>query len=273
MDLNKDKIEHPNKKGKKSLKNKYSVFLVPKIKHKKREGSIRILCFSDTHEHHLKIPPQMFPECDIVICAGDFTKLGSAEATKSFCEWFSSLKAQFRIVIAGNHELTFDDYKNKPMMQTNIEKLLSKTTEPLERSKEIMNEYKNDIIYLEDESVEVLGLKIYGSPSTNFWKEWGFYYPDEEMNEIWSKIPNDIDILITHVCPLSDLDFVDGNHAGCPGLRRAVERIQPSLHIFGHVHESYGVSKIGKTTIANVSILDKLRHVAHKPMLFELVKN
>ena len=250
---------------------RFHVLQVPKIRHPKKEGAIRILCISDTHEKHHKIPKHQLPKCDIVICAGDFTQFGSSEGTQSFCEWFSSLDAEYRVVIAGNHEITFDDYKNKPMMKSNIERLLRKTKLPLEKSKQIMNEFKDKIIYLENESVELYGIKIFGSPMTHYWKEWAFFYPDEKGDEIWSSIPADTDILVTHTCPLSDIDLMEGRHVGCPSLAKAVLRIQPSLHIYGHLHEGYGTAKIGNTKIANVSILDKKRNPVHKPMLFDII--
>ena len=250
----------------------YKVELVPKINHKQKDGTVRILCFSDSHHRHTKIPIHMLPKCDIVICAGDFTVWGTPEETQSFCEWFSKLNAKYRIVIAGNHELSFDDYENKPMMQSNIQTLLRKTQMPIERAKEIMNEYGDDIIYLENESTEVCGLKIYGSPYTHYWKEWAFYYPDDEGPEIWSAIPPDTDILVTHTCPEYSNDLIDGKHVGCKSLTRAVERIQPCLHLFGHLHDGYGVSKIGKTVVANVSLLNQERSLANKPMIFDISK-
>lgn len=51
----------------------------------------------------------------------------------------------------------------------------------------------------------------------------------------------DTDVLITHGPPygILDLNFEDLK-VGCEELMRAVIRVQPRLHIFGHIHEAYG---------------------------------
>ena len=41
------------------------------------------------------------------------------------------------------------------------------------------------------------------------------------------------------------------NSAGSQAVRAWIEKIQPSLSLHGHIHESRGVQKIRKTTIIN----------------------
>jgi Icc-related predicted phosphoesterase len=59
---------------------------------------------------------------------------------------------------------------------------------------------------------------------------------------VWSKIPDDVDILITHTPPYGILDISrSGTNAGCEVLRDRLQRL-PScrLHVFGHIHEAHG---------------------------------
>jgi len=57
-------------------------------------------------------------------------------------------------------------------------------------------------IYLEDSSTTVHGYKIYGSPWTPYFFGWAFNAQrGKECAEIWSKIPTDTEILITHGPP------------------------------------------------------------------------
>lgn len=35
----------------------------------------------------------------------------------------------------------------------------------------------------------------------------------------------------------------DGRSVGCEHLRRAVEKVKPKLHCFGHIHKSYGAQR------------------------------
>jgi Icc-related predicted phosphoesterase len=50
-------------------------------------------------------------------------------------------------------------------------------------------------------------------------------------------------ILVTHGPPLGTLDTVfDGSHVGSKALRDFIERTRPKLHLFGHIHRTFGRS-------------------------------
>jgi len=49
-------------------------------------------------------------------------------------------------------------------------------------------------------------------------------------------------VLITHGPPAGILDLVDdGLHVGSMALRRLVDRRRPRLHLFGHIHQAFGI--------------------------------
>ena len=55
-------------------------------------------------------------------------------------------------------------------------------------------------------------------------------------------IPLDTDVLITHGPPFGILDrCYDDQRVGCEELLKAVKRVKPKLHVFGHIHENYGL--------------------------------
>ena len=60
------------------------------------------------------------------------------------------------------------------------------------------------------------------------------------MKKEWEKVPDNTDILITHVPPYDVLDTTYNNkHVGSKLLRNEIcNRIQPKIHIFGHNHDS-----------------------------------
>ena len=62
---------------------------------------------SDTHSltSHIK---QTIPDGDVFIHAGDFTRCGSLPEVRDFINWVNKLPHKHKILIAGNHELTFD---------------------------------------------------------------------------------------------------------------------------------------------------------------------
>jgi Icc-related predicted phosphoesterase len=104
--------------------------------------------------------------------------------------------------------------------------------------------------YLQDQLIEIEGIQIYGSP----WRpKRGLIYPAEAFgydsklirNDIWSKIPEGIDILLTHGPPYSIRDYhpLTDECIGCPGLLdEVVTRVRPRIHLFGHMHECPGAS-------------------------------
>ncbi|KAM3423042.1 hypothetical protein BST61_g511 [Cercospora zeina] len=57
------------------------------------------------------------------------------------------------------------------------------------------------------------------------------------------KIPDDVDIVMTHGPPHAVLDSVaeqGGKKLGCEALLKEVQRVKPLMHCFGHVHGGYG---------------------------------
>ena len=54
----------------------------------------------------------------------------------------------------------------------------------------------------------------------------------------WDKIPENVDILITHGPPQGYGDrILLGKHVGCPELMKRVAEVKPRYHFFGHIHE------------------------------------
>ena len=97
------------------------------------------------------------------------------------------------------------------------------------------------IIYLQDTETTITcangrRLRIYGSPYSPQHGNWAFQYPHSK--DFWGgKIPEDTDILIIHGPPRAHLDSLS---LGCVYLLQELWRVQPRLHVFGHVHEGAG---------------------------------
>lgn len=126
-------------------------------------GQVRVVCMSDTHSttHRMKYE---IPFGDIFIHAGDFTSCGEMEEVKNFNDWLGQLPHKYKIVIAGNHELSFDsefihqDQENAPSLGYEKD-LICHVTQQKENKK-----YLTNCVYLEDSMTVCYGLKIYGSP-------------------------------------------------------------------------------------------------------------
>lgn len=206
---------------------------------------MRIVCISDTHMYHNSIN---IPEGDILICAGDHLgKSGAFEDIEDFNEFLGTQKHKYKIVIAGNHDFAYQDYNDEAIA------LLTNG------------------IYLEDSLIEIEGLRIYGSPWQPYFYGWAFnLHRGIELKEKWEMIPNNIDILITHTPPYGILDQVQGESFGCEDLLEELDRISPKIHIFGHIHQGYGVLKKDKTTYINASICNGYRQPKNKPIIINI---
>ncbi len=208
---------------------------------------MKLVLLSDTHGLHRKIS---VPDGDLLIHAGDFTNMGEVEQVRDFNEWLGKHPHAHKIVIAGNHDISFQ--KNA----AEVEPLLA------------------NAVYLRDSRTSVKGLKIYGSPWTPKFmvkSPWAFETMQSERQELWSKIPDDVDILITHGPPNRILDqTISKDYAGDEFLAsRIVDLPNLKLHVFGHVHEGYGHRKIG-ADFYNASVLDVRYRVANAPFVVEL---
>jgi 3',5'-cyclic AMP phosphodiesterase CpdA len=67
---------------------------------------MRVVCVSDTHGLHaeaLAVPPG-----DVFVHAGDFTDTGERDEVLAFNAFLGRLPHKYKLVVAGNHEATFD---------------------------------------------------------------------------------------------------------------------------------------------------------------------
>lgn len=180
----------------------------------------KIFAFADTHGKHRKLHiPQ---DADIVICAGDAVEDDlQGDEYDDFAEWFGSLPAQWKIFVAGNHELSFD---------------IGEEVAAIERLK------KHGIIVLHD-AVQVCGDVVIASISV------GARIRNED-------IPSDIDIVVTHHPALGILDEESGN----PDILVFLIQARPQFHLFGHIHSTEGQEfMFGDTLCRNICRYNELQ--------------
>lgn len=117
---------------------------------------VRFVCISDTHNKHNMLN---LPDGDVLLHAGDFTWQGTQEEVESFCNFLKENKEKYKhiVVIAGNHELSFDDMKGVCLG------LLRKKAD-CSKGSHLKAMLRKHCTYLEDEEVKLMGFRIYGSP-------------------------------------------------------------------------------------------------------------
>eukprot|EP01017_Pseudomicrothorax_dubius_P051647 TRINITY_DN9989_c0_g1_i1.p1 TRINITY_DN9989_c0_g1~~TRINITY_DN9989_c0_g1_i1.p1 ORF type:complete len:206 (-),score=19.40 TRINITY_DN9989_c0_g1_i1:44-661(-) len=195
---------------------------------------------------------------------GDFTMTGTKDEVIEFNNWLKKQDFKYKVVISGNHEHTFE-----PAHYETMKHLMEYEEDP-----NVAKACLKDCIYLEDSSVELFGYKIYGSPWTPAYCCSAFSAKrGEEIRSKWNKIPDDTDILMTHGPPygIRDIAAKHGKHVGCEDLRKTVqERVKPLIHVFGHIHESYGTYYDGTTDFINAAICTIRYLPTNKPFSFTL---
>ena len=184
---------------------------------------MKIWHISDTHTNHLGL---VIPEgIDMVIHSGDCSNprdpYTNEPEVREFIDWFGGLPIKHKIYVAGNHD-------------TSIEKGLV--------IKEDFGAY--NIIYLENETIEIEGIKIFGSPHTPQFGQWAFMKARHKLDRIWKgAIEDGTHIIVTHGPPKGVLDLSEdmrGNleFCGCKSLMNRVMEVKPTLVLFGHIHNS-----------------------------------
>jgi Icc-related predicted phosphoesterase len=223
---------------------------------------MKICIISDTHGQHEFIRHPL-PKADVLIHAGDVTNVGSESNIREFIYWFQNLKGyDTKIFIAGNHDWGF--YRKPSWLYNYI------NDENLSQS---------DCVYLEDNEFTIESpefsrpIKFYGSPWQPPFMNWAFNVPRDELYKYWEKIPLDTDVLITHSPPqgIRDLALYTSTEEGCSSLRFYVEeKIKPALHVFGHLHESYGSIVENDILFVNASTATLRYEMINKPIVVDL---
>ena len=196
-------------------------------------------CISDLHGSQPKLEGG-----DLLIIAGDLTASDKLTQYFDFSCWIAQQEYKKKIVIGGNHD---------NILQANYGLF-----------KRII-----DFEYLCDSGTEFEGLKIWGSP-------WTLKFPgmnphckaftvdtEEDLFLHFGPIPIDTDILITHSPPFGIGDGIpieDGSsfHVGSKSLDACLRYCyRPRLHVFGHIHEGYGIYHVFTDCISiNASHVD-----------------
>ncbi|GAB5369930.1 hypothetical protein AAMO2058_001448500, partial [Amorphochlora amoebiformis] len=211
------------------------------------------------------------PPGDVLVHCGDITgnygrksEVNLEKDFKDFLEFFASrTEYKARVFIAGNHDIILD----------------KKCYRQYRASRRLIEKLPKGITYLENSGFEFEGLRIWGSPisSSRMETSGSRYYSDAferdaaDRKQIWSRLPNDLDLLITHTPPsgtLDETDFFapDPSPLGDPLLTKHLNKLPkpPRAHVFGHCHRDAGVKvrEVGggkSTLLVNASMVEAVK--------------
>lgn len=227
---------------------------------------IKIIAFSDNHGY---LPPKEdLPEGDILLICGDILPLNIQKnliksaiwMCNQFLPWTQTLPYKYIVFIGGNHDFL-------------LEKLGHDLMDTIDPYKECEN-----VFYLQDSFVILEGIKIYGTPYIKDLKNWAFYLSDNKLLSRYQCIPDDTDILLTHMPPKVDmcgavLQSNTFNYLSDYGSKELadvlLERPNIKYHLFGHVHsgDHNGTINVNNTKLYNISIKDEDYKSNYKPLI------
>ncbi|GJJ78465.1 hypothetical protein EMPS_10824 [Entomortierella parvispora] len=283
---------------------------------------LRMICISDTH-NTTDINNYPIPDADVLVHAGDLTKMGTTAQIEQVVHWLQSLKhIPLKVVIAGNHDVIL----HKEFYEKNWNRFHD-TKEDHDAAVNKLRSAGHGIVYLNNQSYTVNGAQflhlkqqwqqktpsaepmdvdgtvesmdvdvvaevdprqgwrqgyhIWASPWQPEFGNWAFNGVRGKLMEIWKHIPLPTDLLMTHGPPMNHRDIVyegkDAIHVGCEELLERLQSVRPLYHIFGHIHEGYGISEIkwdrGKspsTVCINASSCTERYRPTNQPIIVDL---
>lgn len=214
---------------------------------------MRICAISDLHGTF----PKAIPECDLLIIAGDVCPdrfegrlLARHDPERQlrwfqnvFMPWVEAQPCDFAVSTWGNHDWCGHLLPNA--------------------------DYGMLHVVSDGELVLNNGVKLWLTPWSNQFMDWAWMKPHAELAEVYAKIPEDVDILVSHQPPYGcgdiypNLETGKMEHIGSSELLHTIERVHPSIVICGHLHGAHGTYYLGDdhgvfgTSVYNVSILNE----------------
>jgi len=205
-------------------------------------------CISDLHGYEPELEGG-----DLLIVAGDLTARDTPAEHLNFIEWLKNQNYKKKIVIAGNHDGFIQKLKSSYFHYTQT--------------------LVDGMEYLCDSGCEFEGLKIWGTP----WSNWfhginphckAFTGSENDLAKKYALIPDDTDILISHGPSFGNLDITKrGESVGSLSLWLKLLQFRPKLHVFGHIHEAYGeVTHANGIHLVNASHVNEDYEPVNRPI-------
>ena len=224
---------------------------------------MKIIAISDLHG----LLPKIDEKCDVLCICGDIIPLEiQTDVYKSknwlktdFIAWCNSIACEHILLIAGNHDLIFEQILHHEIMDIFL---------------------GTKIHYLENDEVEIDGKRFYGTPYCHIFGNWAFMREDFHLKMIYDLIPENLDVLLIHDAPygtsdicLQKTNWTTDNHIGCVPLRDAILEKTPKLVLHGHLHSTNHNAELiepSDTKVYNVSYVDEGYEPVYSPLVLEI---
>lgn len=246
---------------------------------------MKIVAISDLHGNLPELPP-----CDVVCICGDIVPLimqkntiaSTAWLSGPFQKWALELPCEKVIMIWGNHDFVGEFFCKYGSSISLDEPQWTKGYDGRTQHHLLFqNDTDEKIVILCDERYEYKGKVFYGTPWCPSLRNWAFYGDKQHLLNRFNKIPDDVDVLITHCPPkyglqgtVLETNWNYMNDFGCVELQQIIDERFTDKDIWilsGHIHSGkHEVEKMNNVKYRNCSIKNEDYEVAYQPFEFDL---
>lgn len=222
---------------------------------------VRIVATSDIHGSLPEIP-----QCDLLLVAGDLSPIWCDRDDVAVREWFGEVfrpwiigvPAKRVVAIAGNHDFWLEKLSGWAWMN------------------QFVYDRAGKFIYINGQTTEFEGLKIWGSSFVPNLPGWAFHKNEERLANLYATIPGDVDIVMPHGPAKGILDDMASPlhpHVGSTAFREWLlsQTWGPKLVVSGHIHENYGWTKLPfrDTLFVCASYMDERYNPINPPIVID----
>jgi len=188
--------------------------------------AVRLLAFSDIHRDldQARRIASMAADADVLVAAGDFGSMH--RGVEQLIDMLVVVETP-TVLVPGNNE-TDDELRDA------------------------CGGWKASTV-MHGSGTEIDGVSFWGLGAgipTTPWP-WSFDLSEDEAEAALQSCPADVDVLVLHSPPHG---YLDGDRSlGSEALLRAIERVQPKVAVYGHIHECAGQEAlVGSTRLFNL---------------------
>ena len=228
---------------------------------------MKCIILSDLHGTLLPVE-DYFEPCELVCICGDISPLniqGNHRKMRQwlrneFKPWCESLPCDKVIFIAGNHDSALG---NLDFMYSQFPK-----------DEKVTYLFHENYVYTSRSGKEY---SIFGTPYCKLFGNWAFMEMNETLEKLYSNIPKNLDILLSHDAPFGVSDillqpgYYTGEHIGNKPLSVEILRKAPKIVCHGHLHStSREFEEWGDSKVINCSIKNEQYEPVYDPLIIEL---
>lgn len=214
---------------------------------------MKIVATSDTH---FPFDPKAVPDGDVFVLAGDLMNEGTPAEWHPRLECLAALPHKHKLFVPGNHDYYTEHFRGLARSQLRREAGVTMVDE-------------------RDPWISIQGVRFLCLPFVTGLPGWARNVEEEWLYR-WLEQATENDtphVVVSHAPPYRILDACGAENYGALAYNKWLHEeseADPDVWICGHVHESYGRTRVGATDFYNVCMCNEQYKQVNPPMVIEL---